>query len=242
MYRRFKRKYYKARKRYAKAYAKVNRRASGLMAYAARRYLKAKRVLPPPNYHDLEVTSDLDHSSFSLVKLNTGIANSEFPRGKLGYNIYMKNILIYLTNNVYYSSTGVKIARTDPETVQCRVMLVYDKQSNGEEMNLAYFLNEGGTTYGQVFGLRELGNSQRFEVIMDKWYNLNTSYQFARNTKYYVPLNNRPVRYQDEGGTGDIATIYSGALYLLIGTVATKADSNISCGSYVLNARLRYTT
>lgn len=122
-----------------------------------------------------------------------------------------------------------------------RVILVYDRQSNGTAPAITDVLQTNSIT-----AMRNLENRKRFKIFMDKTFVINASYQTAAalNTasnnhffeEYYRKLSH-PVTF-NSGTAGTIADITTGSMYLItMGTAATGTTSSL-CG---LKSRIRYT-
>ena len=116
---------------------------------------------------------------------------------------------------------------------QIRVMLVYDRQSNGVTAGITDVLNAS-----DVASMKNLSNKRRFKVMMDKFILLSAADLAGEQQvlDFYRRLRH-PVMFND-GNAGDISDIESGALYLImfgeVASGATDANMYFSC-------RVRYT-
>jgi len=140
-------------------------------------------------------------------------------------------------------------------TTSCRLMLVYDKQTNGalpsyddmfrDQYNGPTDTNSSGAN-NFLAGIN-LNNRDRFEVIFDKRFilppiNLGepgivTCTPDLAAFSYFANLKNREVHFKADSSTGVIGDISTGGLYIV--TVADATNGNQSWGLW-LKGRLRY--
>jgi len=124
-----------------------------------------------------------------------------------------------------------------------RVMLVYDRQSNGAAFTNATLLYNNANDANNYTCPLNLRNKQRFKVLFDKNYNLdfrsvqtNAVGQWAAyNPVKSIRIRKRfslPTFYKDGANVGDVTDIARGALYLITysfdGTsMVTQQDTNL---------------
>lgn len=205
-----------------------------------------RRMLPPPQkkfYDDNEVANLPANTEWVILPLNNGISNTPFPSGKTGYSITMKNLLFQFSTFIYTNLAGTAITRTAPESITFRYLIVYDGQTNNAQFNIQDLFSPPGDSlaYSDFAAYRELGNAERFKVLCDKQFELNTSFNFGKNTKLNFDLQDLPVRYLDDATTGGVANITKGALYFLICPYSKNPNNSGSPGYYAANWRIRYT-
>lgn len=114
-----------------------------------------------------------------------------------------------------------------------RVLLVYDRQTNGAAPGLTDIIR-GGT----VCGMRNLENRKRFKILMDYTVRLNANYtggaslHTAANNgvfKDYYQRFNLPTTF-NSGNAGTVADMATGSLYMVrvgeiaAGTAAAEVD------------------
>lgn len=128
---------------------------------------------------------------------------------------------------------AIQVTLTTGIRQQIRVMLVYDRQSNGVTAGITDVLNAS-----DVASMKNLSNKRRFKVMMDKFILLSAADLAGEQQvlDFYRRLRH-PVMFND-GNAGDISDIESGALYLImfgeVASGATDANMYFSC-------RVRYT-
>lgn len=109
-----------------------------------------------------------------------------------------------------------------------RLILVYDRQPNGSAPSIGDVLQDidsAGTSVTNSFSGLNLNNSQRFLILRDGRFNLpgnalaqamcitSTNSEDPADINWFVKLKDLPCEYK--GDTAGIASVSSGALYLL---------------------------
>lgn len=114
-----------------------------------------------------------------------------------------------------------------------RVMIVYDRQTNGAALTILDVL----TSVSPV-SLRNLNNRKRFKILMDKLLYNNASGEpgSAQPIEYYRKLRH-PVEF-NANTFADVRDIQSGSLYVItIGSVVAGATA----GNLFFSSRVRFT-
>jgi len=169
--------------------------------------------------------------STSVDLLNAVATGTDFT-DRVGRKIMMKSIFIrgWLK--------GQDISNGSPLGNLCRLILVYDRQSNGAAPSMDAILK---TTEAQ--SQLKLDNRDRFTVLVDKAIALGTITNVAtqavagsptcRAIKIYKRLN---LEVQFSGTTAAIGSIATGALYLISVGSQTTSDGH----SFVYTSRIRF--
>lgn len=97
-----------------------------------------------------------------------------------------------------------------------RYLLVYDKQTNGALPAITDILNTA-SAQNPVTAMLNLNNRDRFVILWDKIFQLNTSFSIFQHFKKYKKLRHETVY---SGTTATIGSIITGGLYVVtIGSV-----------------------
>jgi len=155
-------------------------------------------------------------TSFSLLN---GLSLGTAAYQRIGNKIAMKSL--------YWSlAFGMNSADSDPATdtalnnVPVRAMIVYDKQTNGVLPAVADLLSNvsgiGNATARtiDVNSPNNLNNRDRFIVLLDKRFMLQSGGPSSRYIKKYKRLNTS-VAYKSGATVGDVTDITSGGLYFI---------------------------
>lgn len=151
--------------------------------------------------------------------LLNGLATGTSSYQRVGSKINMKSLY-------WCVNFGMCAVDADPATdiatlnTPVRFMIVYDKQANGAQFAITDLLN---TTAGVGNGARgidtcspnNLNNRDRFIVLADKRFVLQSEGTSARTIKKYKKLNTQ-VCYTNGAGVGGISEITSGSLYAVV--------------------------
>ena len=114
-----------------------------------------------------------------------------------------------------------------------RIVLVYDRQSNGVAPVIGDILQASSVT-----APRNLNNRRRFKILMDRIMVCNATAESGSNVtwQFYRKLRH-PVEF-NAGNAGTVADIQSGSLYLM---VVTNIAPGAGAGDSYWNARVRFT-
>lgn len=236
----------------------------GKRKYAAPYQGTAKRFKPTPNYQSMAFVSaqqlrNAGARGMRLEKKVVDIAPTQYSPETTGTQLQLLNGCIAGSQN--YNRIGRKIHmkslqihgeihNTDASSgpVVVRLLIVYDKQSNGAAPTLAMIITSqtiAGATSSSVFDMVNLDNRDRFEIIRDKYYPLgvidNTATQTYANgpgncvVNEFIPLGGRETTY-NAGTAGTVGDIQSGALYMFLVSNQTAAAGATS----VLGFRTRF--
>jgi len=180
-----------------------------------------------------------------FLALNTPIQGSAFYN-RIGTKIAMKNLYV----NGFLAPSG----NTANENDYVRIMVVYDKQTNGAFPATSALLTDyavnGSTTTNSLSGIN-MTNRERFVVLMDERImapSASTQTAPAVSTRFpdpvsttfkiqrFIKLNDLSVMYNQTNG-GTVGDIQTGGLYLV-----TFGGYTTSNAGWVLNAsfRLKY--
>lgn len=120
-----------------------------------------------------------------------------------------------------------------------RIIVVYDRQTNGAAMTIAQLL-----TAVTPIAMRNLENRKRFSVLYDKTFTLNSSILGAvqvpeagghKYFEFYRRLNH-PMVF-NSGDAGTVADITSGSVYVI--TLGSE-NAGATAGACHLTCRIRY--
>lgn len=196
------------------------------MFYGAppRRALLSYVPSPEKKAADFSGTPAVDTTG-SIVTLN-GIARGDSISERIGRKVQMRSVHI----------RGHMQSTTTTGTAQMgRVLLVYDRQTNGAVPGITDVLDAIGST-----SHRNLSTTMRFRVLMDRLYPLPD--QTGDGEHLQLPVNeymkiNLPVHFNN-GDAGTVADITTGGLYLI--TLGDNA-AGVTAGTFAVKTRVRYT-
>ena len=157
------------------------------------------------------------------VVLLSGIARGDDINQRTGREVTLRSIECRFTARVT-AGTGID--------QQQRLLIVYDRQSNGAAPSVADVLGSANVLYP-----RNLENRRRFKVLYDRFFQLNGSGEAGSEKvfKFYRRLRH-PMVF-NSGNAGTVADITSGSVYAVIcGSVAAGATA----GNINGRVRLRY--
>jgi hypothetical protein len=168
---------------------------------------------------NVQAVANLATAGIFLV--NGVIIGNDF-NNRVGREIKMKSLYMRLSaaNLVDQEST-------------LRIMLVYDKQPNGVGPAITDIL-----TSADVNAPNNLNNRERFIVITDKVRTCSTAAQRSFWIKKYKPLNTS-TQYSGSGAT--IASIATGAMYLILIPQVTSTGAPSANYSVGYQVRVRFT-
>jgi len=177
----------------------------------------------------IDVATDSAVNAGGALVLLNGCTRGSDIANRIGRQIVVKSIQFNISN---YSADATGIDQTH------RVLLVYDKQSNGVTPAVTDIL-----TASTCWAMRNLNNRNRFIILYDnvmavkgddpaQWTSGNVR---IHETRYYR-RHNLKVQF-NAGDAGTVADMATGALYMiLIGSVAAGATAGNSIG----NCRVRF--
>jgi len=163
--------------------------------------------------------------ALNLVQQGTGIAQ------RVGNKISLKSVRLRL----YCNYTGVLGAATGP--YYCRIMLIYDRQTNGAYPSLSsilgYARQDNTVATGTYLDNINPNQYDRYQVLMDKFHFLPTLTSDTDNTttengviiNEYVKLKNLSTQFNTTANPLTIGGISVGGLYLCVwGSPAQAAN------------------
>jgi len=158
-------------------------------------------------FKDLAITPNANTTG--AVSLLNGIQQGTTPSTRIGSVVMMTKLQLRMTAAVV-PTTGVD--------QQVRILIVYDRQTNGAALTGALVLTNFDTTAFQL-----LENRDRFIVLYDQTVNLNASAESGSDKYITRELSlHLPAVFIAGAGTADtIADIKTGSLYFM--TVGTEA-------------------
>lgn len=161
-----------------------------------------------------------------VVCLNDEITQgSDADSNRIGNKIQMKSIALNIENKAT-ATTGLNQSH--------RVMLVYDKETNGVLPTVTDIFN---STNNLMYRHRSVLNNTRFVVLMDRYVTLQSD-TTGQNTciwDKYVKLDSEEMFLNN---SGDITGVGRGGLYLV---VIGEIVAGVTAGTLTYNSRLRYT-
>jgi len=177
-------------------------------------------------YNDTSSTLAFDTTG-SVLLLN-GIAESDDIAGRTGRQIRMLS----------FESIGLCYPQDAAVNDNlCRVILVYDKQTNGAAPVITDVL-----TASSSIALHNLNNKRRFDFLLDESFSLGARTEAATLAVSSAPVHcafkrtlqmQRKVQYNNTGAT--VAAITTGSLYLFtIGSIAATNGHNLSHSTRVI--------
>lgn len=188
----------------------------------------------PSGLYNISVSKEFKFKDTDLTQLtlNSGSGNAQLflcnglklgtaAFNRIGNKITMKALYWSITFGVKTLFPDITSAnQTHVTNIPMRFMVVYDKQSNGAAFTLADLLsnvvgvdNTTSRTIDQN-SANNLNNRERFIVIADKRFNLQSGGPSTKIIKKYKRLNTS-VAYKSGATVGDITDITSGAVYAL---------------------------
>jgi hypothetical protein len=180
-------------------------------------------------------------SSTAIISCLNPIASGAGFFQRIGRRIEMKSIR--LTASIRFRQAG-----TTPADDFARVMIIYDKQSNGAAPTIAAILQsqDNTTTSNSPFAGINLNNRDRFEVIRDQmvYLPLLTAANVSGPPdpvapsylmKMYAKLGGRITQFGADAGA--IASITTGALLLVVYAGSAPADAQYELAG---TTRLRF--
>lgn len=185
-------------------------------------------------------------SQTATFDLLNGVQEGASFYNRVGRRTHMKSI--HVTGELIETGNGAGVAEYD------RVMLVYDRQPNGNFPAISDILldyGNDGTTFTTSYSKLNLNNVERFAILRDQRIQIAansgastnvagaiTNYGQQANINWFVPLKDLETHYKSTTNPAAIGDIATGALYLV-----TFGDVAIGSAGYQFkyNARLRFT-
>lgn len=183
---------------------------------------------PRPSYPEkkaIDVAASYVLNTTGSVALLNGCPRGDNLSERIGRRITMKNITL---RGVAQGTTATGVSQL------CRVIVVYDKQTNGVAPAVTDVLV---SATGSAF--MNLSYSKRFKIIIDKQFTVQSS--LATDEKDISLYEYRKLNDQVEfnnGDAGTVADITTGALWLI--TVGSEA-AGATAGAVPINTRVRFT-
>lgn len=199
-----------------------------MQIYYPPRPLQVRRKAPQEvNYVDL-IQANYGFNTTGTITLLATIAQGASINQRIGKRAYYKSLLI----RGYIQALSASIFN------DVAILIIYDKRPNGVLPAITDILTMVSPT-----AFMNDNNTGRFEVIrrfdhmlLGNTANPTTGLE-AISVDHYIPLKKRPITFES-AGTGAIADIDSGALYMV--TVGNNAPSTSSASSN-LSFRVRFT-
>ncbi len=179
--------------------------------------------------------SEIDMSSGSQLCLNA-IAQGDGESNRDGRKCVLKSVQV---RGKLHLATQADVANAEiGET--CRILLVWDKQTNGAQLNSEDVLLDGSGV--DLLSLRNLQYSQRFQVLAEEMVDLQWSNSQTDGTntasvggeaKHFEMFRKLNIPVVHTGTTGVVASISDNSLHLI--AIAAGADITLS-----YQARVRF--
>lgn len=169
-------------------------------------------------FHDMDDSLTVTGAG-KVVCLNN-IPQGTSDKQRVGAKITIKNI------NVRYSCNLDPVAGSGAVGGNARVMIVLDKQANGAQATVIDVLKDREGAKNNLLVYRNLDNDERFQVLYDKFTNLNYNMSQTLTNEHVGPVKkinkkvNIPISFSSV--SGEITEIRSNNLFLL---VITSHDS-----------------
>lgn len=179
------------------------------------------RIWPEKKNIDVEGSTG-NVTAWSELDLLNPIAQGSSANGnRIGRKVQMKSLVFRY------------VASTSAYPTDIRILIIYDKQSDGLAPDIAQVLQGAPPTYNAPMNLT---NSDRFVVLADEIDNTFAGGQsvYSRSGKIYRKIN-LPQHYTN-AITGTVADITSGAIWVMTSTSSGGGGAGI--GYY---SRIRYT-
>jgi len=208
---------------------KAAARAGRAGAVAALRGIGVKNVamrglqLGEGEFKSIDVSTALAINTTSAMLLLNGIERGDDINQRNGREVTMKSIQLKMATTVTAGDGTDQIHR---------VLVVYDRQTNGAPLTTAQVLQ---TT--DCFSPRNLENRKRFKILFDRTYNLNASGE--PGSKHVLRFYRRllhPITFNG-GDAGNVADIITGSLYMI---VVGSNVAGVTAGSSTGTCRIRY--
>lgn len=152
-------------------------------------------------------------------------------QGATAYNRIGTKILI---KSIKFSAI-LSMGGSAPTSNAARVMLVYDRQTNGAFPSISAILSENVST-APVFGSGvNMANRSRFVILRDQYFTTNINGTTIEPINWFIKTK---LETQFSSNAGNIGDINTGAIYL----VATSLTNSSVCSLqlYQVQSRLRY--
>lgn len=194
------------------------------------------------------------------VMLCNGVSPGNDIFNRLGRRLRMRSILVSMQlvapASVDLAAADITMNNTTVATrvCTCRLLLVLDKQPNGTQClkndilaSLGSARKDGG--YASPESNMNLDNRDRFLVLFDKIYTVDTVDRVQRSIRIYKKLNIE-VTYNNGQNARDVSALMTNALYLVAvsnqnppDSTATAPDPSVFLCPFALftNTRMRYT-
>lgn len=201
----------------------VGLRAPKTVTYVAKKKM-TKKFKPKEEWKVIDTAGTWANDTTGAVTLLNGCTQGDDIANREGRQITMRSLEIKLTN---FATSGDGLDQFQ------RVLIVLDKQANGSAPAITDIL-----TANNVSAPRNLNNSKRFKIILDKRFYLNASTESfsAVIWKKYKKLFTQ-VQY-NTGNAGTVADITTNSLYLV--TLGNRI-AGVTAGSTQGYIRLRFT-
>lgn len=172
---------------------------------------------PEYKYNDVNTAPYTVLTSGSAQLMNGTVKGTEAVNQRIGYKI----------RNTYIKAFG-DVYTTDNSASMTRIMIVYDKQSNGAAPAVTSIL-ASASPYAQY--LQELRHD-RFTILYDKMFYTDT--QFRTKIWKFQKKINLPTQYYSTGNAGLVSDIQRGSIHLI--SVTTNSNARLT-----LSTRVFYT-
>lgn len=174
-------------------------------------------------FKSVDTHNNLAADTTSAVALLNGIARGDDITERIGREVVLKSIQIHARFNV---ATGTGVDQTQ------RLLIVYDRQTNGSALTAAQVLTSASTD-----AFRNLENRRRFKILYDKRVALSASAE--SNSRVEMDLYRRlrhPVTF-NSGDAGTVADIVTGSIYAVV--IGSEA-AGVTSGLITIGCRIRY--
>lgn len=192
-------------------------------------------------FHDnttgtVTTSSDTTGLKYSVI---SGISQGTAATERIGRRIFVWDM--FLSGTIQLTEQADNAANN----LEMRAMVVVDKQSNGTTPDVNEILETGATADRKVFAFRNLENTARFNILMDKKIVINVQASAANaGVDSYVKRvpfhfskkwkDGLKVMYESGQGAGTSDKILDNNVWLIVYASGTQGEISV-------NSRIRYT-
>jgi len=155
------------------------------------------------------------------VQLLNGLSQGTSATTRIGNKVSFQAV---------YGKINIKAGNGEADGLVARVILVYDRRTNGTAAAWSGICAGAPTLTGY-----DLDNDKgKYQVLFDEIYTFNTN-EFQRPIKFFIDLKGKRGDYS-LGNAGSVADIAKGSLYLAVNTINNTVA--VTVAGYI---RCRYT-
>lgn len=205
-------------RKYGRAYA--NNTAYGKASNALRLVRKLKNEVEKKEI--LGVTNTGLANNTPLPFLLNHIAKGDSSTERIGTKVTMKTL---------YMKIRLNINSTDTVGGNIRIVIVYDRQTNGTALTWTKVFSKAGAGSSSIVNLIDrTENKGKRQVLYDETINIPADKDYVLRD-IYIPLKDKAIEF-NTGTAGDVADINKGSIYIMgfancVGTAGLLANYRI---------------